>query len=75
MINPLKLAKDQLQSGDIKTIADRSNISYQTLYKVLNGAKSKRQTEILKAVSDFLEERKAETKRLESLLTNPTLTK
>ncbi|WP_028123267.1 hypothetical protein [Epilithonimonas tenax] len=61
-------AKNQLQAGDIKTIANRSNIPYQTLYKVLNGSRSTRQTEILKAVTDFLQERKNEMERLESVL-------
>lgn len=61
-------AKQQLQCGDIKTIADRSNIPYQTLNKVLNGSRSTRQNEILKAVTDFLQERKTELERLESIL-------
>ena len=61
-------AKNQLQSGDIKKIADRSKIPYQTLYKVLNGSRSTKQTEILKAVTDFLQERKNELTRLESVL-------
>lgn len=61
-------AKKQLQSGDIKKIADRSKIPYQTLYKVLNGSRSTRQNEILKAVTDFLQERKNELARLESVL-------
>lgn len=61
-------AKKQLQNGDIKTIANRSNIPYQTLYKVLNGSRSNRQNEILKAVTDFLQERKDELERLEKVL-------
>lgn len=61
-------AKKQLQSGDIKAIAERSKIPYQTLYKVLNGAKSTRQTEILKAVTDFLQERKNQLEQLEAVL-------
>lgn len=61
-------AKNQLQNGDIKKIAERSKIPYQTLYKVLNGSRSTRQTEILKAVTDFLQERKNEVERLENVL-------
>ena len=61
-------AKKQLQPGDIKTIAERSKIPYQTLYKVLNGSHSTRQNEILKAVTDFLQERKNELTRLENVL-------
>lgn len=61
-------AKSQLRSGDIKTIAERSKIPYQTLYKVLSGSHSTRQSEILKAVTDFLQERKTELERLESVL-------
>lgn len=61
-------AKEQLQTGDIKTIAERSKIPYQTLYKVLNGSRSTRQNEILKAVTDFLQERKTELARLENVL-------
>ncbi len=61
-------AKNQLQAGDIKTIAERSKIPYQTLYRVLNGLRSKRQNEILKAITDFLQERKDELARLENVL-------
>lgn len=61
-------AKSQLQTGDIKTIAERSKIPYQTLYKVLNGSRSTKQNEIIKAVTDFLQERKNEIERLESVL-------
>lgn len=64
----IQKAKTQLQMGDIKTIANRSKIPYQTLYKVLNGSRSTRQIEILKAVTDFLQERKNEIERLESVL-------
>lgn len=61
-------AKSQLQNGDIKKIAERSKIPYQTIYKVLNGSRSTKQTEILKAVTDFLQERKTELERLENVL-------
>ena len=61
-------AKNQLQAGDIKTIAERSKIPYQTLYRVLNGLRSKRQNEILKAITEFLQERKDELARLENVL-------
>ncbi|WP_407503439.1 helix-turn-helix domain-containing protein [Elizabethkingia miricola] len=64
----IQKAKKQLQNGDIKAIAEKSGISYQTIYKVLNGGKSTRQTEIIKAISDFLQERKNELERLESVL-------
>lgn len=65
----LQKAKNQLQAGDIKNISERYNIPYQTLYKAIQyGAKSKKQNEIIKAVTDFLEERKNELKRLESVL-------
>jgi len=64
----IKKAKSQLQAGDIKAIANRSKIPYQTIYKVLTGANSKRQNEVIKAVSEFLEERKNELEKLESVL-------
>lgn len=68
MIELIRKAKENLQSGDIKAIADKSGIPYQTIYKVLNGEKSTKQTEIIKAVADFLQERKNELARLESVL-------
>lgn len=65
----IKKAKDQLEAGDIRAIAKKSGIPYQTVYKALTGANtSRRQNEILKAVTDFLQERKNELTRLESLL-------
>ncbi|MHC6201543.1 hypothetical protein [Elizabethkingia miricola] len=65
----LKKAKAKLQNGDIKAIAEKSGIAYQTVYKVLKqGATSKKQTEIIKALTDFLQERKNELERLESVL-------
>lgn len=64
-----KKAKDQLQTGDIKAIADKTGIAYATVYKALTGrAKSRKQSEILKAVTDFLQERKTELERLESVI-------
>ncbi|NHQ68906.1 hypothetical protein HAV29_20230, partial [Elizabethkingia miricola] len=49
--------------------AEKSGIAYQTVYKVLKqGATSKKQTEIIKALTDFLQERKNELERLESVL-------
>lgn len=68
MNNLLKQAKERLQSGDIKAIADKSGIPYQTLYKVLNGDKSTRQNEIIKAVTDFLRERNNELEKLKNEL-------
>lgn len=68
MLETIQKAKDQLQNGDIKAIAEKSGISYQTIYKVLSGGKSTKQTEIIKAVTDFLQERKNELEKLESVL-------
>lgn len=68
MNEALRKAKEQLQNGDIKAIAQKSGISYQTIYKALTRGKSTKQTEILKAVTDFLQERKNELERLESVL-------
>lgn len=65
----IKKAKDQLQAGDIKAIADKTGINYATVYKALNGkAKSRKQNEIIKAVTEFLQERKNELEKLESVL-------
>lgn len=68
MNEAIRKAKDQLQAGDIKSIAESSGISYQTIYKVLKGEKSKKQTQIIAAVADFLQQRKDELQRLESVL-------
>lgn len=68
MIETIRKAKEQLQNGDMKAIAKESGIPYQILYKVLNGGKSTRQTEIITAVTNFLQERKTELERLESAL-------
>jgi predicted transcriptional regulator len=64
----IKKAKEQLQNGDLKSIAEKSGISYQVICKVLQGGKSTRQNEIIKAVADFLQERKNELQNLELLL-------
>lgn len=61
-------AKSQLQNGDIKTIAKQSGISYQLIYKVIHGGNSTKQTEIVKAITDFLQERKNELARLDNVL-------
>lgn len=69
MKETIKKLKSQLEAGDIKAIANKTGICYQTVYKTLNGTStSRRQTEILKAVADFLQERKNELARLESVL-------
>lgn len=69
MKETIKRLRDQLESGDIKAIADKSGINYQTVYKVLKGnTTSRKQNEILKAVTDFLQERKNELARLENVL-------
>lgn len=68
-MNPFQKARQNLQTGDIKAIANKTGIAYSTVYKALNGkAKSRKQSEILKAVTDFLQERKTEIQRLESVL-------
>lgn len=51
---------------NIKTISQKSGVPYHTIFKVLNGAKSRRINEILKASADLLEERKKEIERLEN---------
>lgn len=69
MKDTIKKLRSQLEAGDIKAIANKTGISYQTVYKALTGTStSRRQTEILKAVTDFLQERKNELERLESVL-------
>lgn len=37
MKETIKKLKSQLEAGDIKAIADKAGISYQTVYKALNG--------------------------------------
>lgn len=65
----LQKAKSQLQAGDIRTISKNAKIPYQTVYHVIkNGKTSRKQNEIIKAVADFLQERKTELERLENLL-------
>lgn len=69
MKETIKKLRSQLEAGDIKTIAKKTGMPYQTVYKALTGTTiSRRQNEILKAVTDFLQERKNEITRLESLL-------
>lgn len=68
MNNIIKKAKEKLQNGDIKAIANQSKIPYQTIYKVLSGANSTKQSEVITAVTEFLEKRKNELERLESVI-------
>lgn len=68
-MNTIQKLKNNLQAGDIKAIADKTGIAYSTVYKTVTGkSKSRRQNEILKAVTDFLQERKNDMERLESVL-------
>lgn len=69
MKETIKKLKSQLETGDIKAISRKTGIPYQTVYKALTGRNtSRQQNEILKAVTDFLQERKNELERLESVL-------
>lgn len=69
MEKTIQKLKASLQTGDITAISKKTGIAYATVYKALNGkAKSRKQSEIIKAVTDFLQERKTELKRLESVL-------
>lgn len=69
MSTTIEKLKKRLQAGDIKAIADKTGIAYATVYKTMTGrAITRKQTEILKAVADFLQERKNEQERLENLL-------
>ncbi len=69
MNNALTKAKSQLQAGDITAIANKTGIAYATVHKALNGkANSRKQSQIIKAVTEFLQERKNELEKLERVL-------
>lgn len=69
MEKTLQKLKASLQPGDITAISKKTEIAYATVYKALNGkAKSRKQNEIIKAVTEFLQERKNELEKLENVL-------
>lgn len=69
MKETIKKLREQLQPGDIKAIADKTEIAYTTVYKALTGqTTSRKQSEIVKVTAEILQERKNELKRLENVL-------